>query len=217
MTTSKVVLVLGIAVAVAAAFGPTWLIRAGVAALVIAAAVACACAWRELSLAKREHSTAMLSAARNHGKALSEERRHNTSVVDTLTDRAKAAAGEAERLRVDRVQLQRVIASLHGDKAALKAEVALRENTIAGLREVVEPSIAEGAVEETTGDAEVHALPRRVMSEHESLWDRLPEADDLWSDGDHPTVIDLKAVAAMLELVDAEEREQSLPEHKQAM
>lgn len=212
MTTSKVVQVLGIAVAVAAAFGPVWMIRAGVAALVIAAAVACACAWRELALARREHSEAMLSAARNHGKALSEERRHNTSVVDTLTERAKAAASEAERLRVDRVQLQRVIASLHGDKAALKAEVALRENTIAGLRE-----LAEAAVVETGADAEVHALPRRVMSEHESLWDRLPQADDLWSDGDHPTVIDLKAVAAMMELVEAEEREQSLTEHKQAM
>jgi hypothetical protein len=197
---------------VAAAFGPTWMIRAGVAALVIASAVACACAWRELSLARQEHSTAMLAAARNHGKALSEERRHNTSVVDTLTDRAKAAAGEAERLRVDRVQLQRVIASLHGDKAALKAEVALRENTIAGLRE-----LAEAAVVETGVDAEVHALPRRVMSEHESLWDRLPQADELWSDGDHPTVIDLKAVAAMMELVEAEEREQHLTEHKQAM
>ena len=216
MTTSKVVLVLGIAVAVAAAFGPVWLIRAGVAALVIAAAVACACAWRELALAKREHSTAMLAAARNHGKALTEERRHNTSVVDTLTDRAKAAAGEAERLRVDRVQLQRVIASLHGDKAALKAEVALRENTIAGLREVGETSEAAEAAEHA-GDAEVHALPRRVRSEHESLWDRVPQADELWSDGDHPTVIDLKAVAAMLELVDAEEREQAEPEHKQAM
>ncbi|MFC7621323.1 hypothetical protein [Microlunatus sp. GCM10028923] len=207
------VLVLGIAVAVAAAFGPDWVIRAGVGALVITAVVACACAWNEVSQARQEHSAAMIAAARNHGKALTEERRHNSTVVDTLTDRAKNAAGEAERLRVDRVQLQRVIASLHGDKAALKAELALRENTIAGLRELIEAPAAK-----TEGEAEVLGLPRRVKTEHESLWDSLPQADELWSDGDHPTVIDLKAVAAMIELVEAEERaERELPEHKQAM
>lgn len=208
-------LVLGIAVAVAAAFGSDWVIRAGVGALVITAVVACACAWNELSQARQEHSTATLAAARNHGKALTEERRHNSTVVDTLTDRAKNAAGEAERLRVDRVQLQRVIASLHGDKAALKAELALRENTIAGLRELIE---APRDAAEAAGEAEVLGLPRRVKTEHESLWDSLPQADELWSDGDHPTVIDLKAVAAMIELVEAEERAQrELPEHKQAM
>lgn len=209
-------LVLGIAVAVAAAFGPDWVIRAGVGALVITAVVACACAWNELAQARQEHSAAMLAAARNHGKALTEERRHNGTVVDTLTDRAKNAAGEAERLRVDRVQLQRVIASLHGDKAALKAELALRENTIAGLRELIEAP--REAAAETAGEAEVLGLPRRVKTEHESLWDSLPQADELWSDGDHPTVVDLKAVAAMIELVEAEERaERELPEHKQAM
>src|SRR5690606_15087770 len=70
VTTSKVVLVLGIVVAVAAAFGPVWLIRAGIAAMIVAAVVACVCAWRELSLARQEHSAAMLAAAKNHGKAL---------------------------------------------------------------------------------------------------------------------------------------------------
>jgi len=214
VTTSKVVLVLGIVVAVAAAFGPVWLIRAGIAAMIVAAVVACVCAWRELSLARQEHSAAMLAAAKNHGKALTEERRHNATVVDTLTDRAKAAAAEAERLRVDRVQLQRVIASLHGDKAGLKAELALRETTIAKLREAIHAIEAET---ENTEDAEVLGLPRRVLNEHESLWSQLPEADELWADGDHPTVVDLKAVAAMIELVEAEEREQSAPEHKRAM
>ena len=45
---SEVVLVAGTVIAVAAAFGPLWATRVGVAVAVAAAVVACVCAWREL-------------------------------------------------------------------------------------------------------------------------------------------------------------------------
>ena len=53
---SEIVLVAGTVIAVAAAFGPLWATRVGVAVAVAAAVVACVCAWRELFNAERRHA-----------------------------------------------------------------------------------------------------------------------------------------------------------------
>jgi len=75
--TSEIVLVAGTVVAVIAAFGPTWAVRLGIVVAVISAVVACLFAWRELFNARRQHARAMLTASRDHGRALTDERTRN--------------------------------------------------------------------------------------------------------------------------------------------
>lgn len=198
---SEIVLVAGTVLAVAAAFGPTWLVRVGVGVAVVAAVLACVLAWRELFSARREHARQTLAASQQHGKALSEERSRNGAVVDTLTRRVKDGAVVIDGQRVIIATLRGEISTLKGDTAYLRTEVEHRETVITSLRETVRSREAELIALHSEGaDADVHHMPRRVLAEHESAWDELPDADDLWSDGSHPTVVDMKLIDAAMVL-----------------
>jgi len=196
---SKIVLVVGSAIAIAAAFGPTWLVRVGIVVAVTAAVLACVLAWRELFAARRAHAAAMLSSSRAHGAALKEERQRNGEVVDTLSGRVRDAGVVIERQRVTIAELQVQISGLKGDKAYLRAELDHREGVISSLRDTVRAREAElkardAADAERLAEvaADVRLLPRRVLAEHTTTYNELPGAEDLWTDGSHPTVVDLK-------------------------
>lgn len=190
---TEIVLVAGTVLALAAAFGPTWLVRVGVAVAVVTAVVACVLAWREHFASRRAHAAQMLQASQQHGQALSEERTRNGQVVDTLTRRVKDAEVVIGGQRVIIATLRGEISTLKGDVVYLRSEVEHRETVITSLRETVRSREAEliALHAEEGGEAAVHALPRRVLAEHESVWDGLPDADDLWGDGSHPTVADM--------------------------
>jgi hypothetical protein len=204
---SEIVLVGGTVIAVVAAFGPVWAVRTGLVVAVVAAVVACVFAWRELFSARREHARAMLTASRDHGQALSDERERNGAVVATLGSRIRDAGAVIERQRVTIAELRVQISGLKGDKAYLRAEVDHREGVISSLRDTVRAREAELiALQADDGDdADVHEWPRRVLAEHESAWDELPAADDLWTDGSHPTVVDLKMLDLAMILPNYEE------------
>jgi hypothetical protein len=191
---SEIVLVAGTVVAVIAAFGPGWSVRLGVAVAVTAAVVACVFAWRELRAERRGHAKAMLAAAQEHGRQLTEERTRNAAVVDTLNGRIGDARLAIERLRVMVAELKMQVSGLRGDTVYLAGEVSHRENVIAGLRETVRAREAELISLREEDDCEVHHMPKRVLAEHESKWDEIPGVDEQWSDGDHPTVFDLKLI-----------------------
>jgi len=58
--------------------------------------------------------------------------------------------------------------------------------------EIVEKRYDGTAVDDdasVNGSIDVVGMPRRAQR---SQWDALPTAEDLWSDGDHPTVADLE-------------------------
>ena len=69
-----------------------------------------------------------------------------------------------------------------------------RETVITALRETVRAREAELISLREEDDCEVHHMPRRVLAEHESAWDEIPGVDELWTDGSHPTVVDLKMI-----------------------
>jgi hypothetical protein len=204
---SQIVLVGGTVIAVVAAFGPAWAVRVGIVVAIAAAVVACVFAWRELFSARREHAVAMLSAARDHGRALRDERERNGAVVATLGSRIRDAGAVIERQRVTIAELRVQISGLKGDKTDLRAEVDHREGVISALRETVrardEELIAQQA--ENGEDADVHEWPRRVLAAPGSAWAGLPAADDLWTDGSHPTVVDLLALDLAMVLPNYEE------------
>ncbi len=161
---------------------------------VAAAVLACAFAWRELNSARRGHAKAMLAALQEHGRQLTEERTRNAAVVDTLSGRIADARTVIEKLRVMMAELKMQVSGLRGDTVYLTGEVSHRENVISALRETVRAREAELISLRDEDDCEVHHMPRRVLAEHESKWDDIPGVDELWGDGNHPTVFDLKMI-----------------------
>jgi hypothetical protein len=191
---SEIVLVAGTVIAIMAAFGPAWVVRIGVAIAVVAAVLACAFAWRELFSARRAHHRAMLAADQAHGRAMTEERSRNSAVVETLTARLRDAGALIEKQRVVIAQLKLRISGLRGDTVFLKGEVDHRETVISSLRDTVRAREAELITLRDETESDVHHMPRRVMAEHESVWDEIPGADELWTDGSYPTVVDLRVI-----------------------
>lgn len=217
------VLLIGTVVAIVAAFGPVWVVRIGVLVAISAAVVACVVAWRELADARRAHASEMLSASKAHSSALTDERRQNATVVDTLTGRIRQTRAEIERHRQTIIELTGTVTTLEGavsslrgdvsrvqasraaDQAAAQREIRQREQAIDLLRDTVRSREAELlALAQAAG--QVRSIPRRVLAEHESAWSRVPEADDLWRDGSHPTVASLVDVPVMLPNYEGERR-----------
>ena len=187
---SEIFLVVSTVMAVAAAFGPIWTVRLGLAVAITAAVVACTFAWREIHTTRRAHAQAMLEATRSHGAALSEERTRNAAVVHTLKLRITDARRMIEKQRVTIARKQQQISSLRDDRVYLRGEVEYREKVISALRETVREREAELIVLRDGPDAEVHHMPRRVLAEHESVWQELSAADGMRTMVDF-TVIDM--------------------------
>ena len=208
---SRNVLIIGTVVAVVAAFGPVWVVRAGVLVAVAAAVLACVTAWRELAEARHRHAEEMLAASKASGAVLSRERRNNASVVDTLTARVQHAADDARQAHATVADLtmtittlqtqigtQRIqLSALQEEGTAAREEIRQRESVIAELRETVRAREAE-LVALSQASGQVRAIPRRVLAEHQIDSAQLPEADELWPDSAHPEVADLVDVSVVL-------------------
>jgi hypothetical protein len=198
---SQVISITGAVLAAAATVGPIWMVRAGVALAVLAGVGAVIFAVRELNTQKRRTSALLLRQTKEHGAALTAERRHNAEVVDVLTERVGTRAAELDRQRGQNRRLGTRIAELTSANATLRSELTARELTIAGLRETVRSRDTEIQLLRADLDlddlahagAEVQGLPRRRDAERAGAADTAdrPATDD-------ETVIDLPAVEKVL-------------------
>jgi hypothetical protein len=194
---SEIVLIAGTVGAVVAASGTLWVARLGVAIAIAAALVACAFAWRELNTARRTQAQAMLKATREHGEALSEERSRNAAVVETLSGRISDSRKVIEKQRVIIAREREQICSLKDDRAYMKGEVEYREKVISSLRGAVREREAELIAFRDEPDAQVHQMPRRVLAEHEFVWQQLTDDDEIIA-GLGPRVVDIKIIDMVL-------------------
>ena len=176
---SEVVLIAGTVGAVAAASGPLWMVRIGVAAAITAALVACAFAWRDLNAARHAHAQTMLQAAREHGARMSEERGRNAAVVDALSMRIADAGKVIERQRTRLAQQRLEMSSLNEERAYLRGEIDYRDKAITALRETVPNQDAELITSSDQSEAEVHHMPRRILVGHDFVWQELSAEDEL--------------------------------------
>jgi hypothetical protein len=176
---SEVVLIAGTVGAVAAASGPLWMVRIGVAAAITAALLACAFAWRDLNAARHAHAQAMLQAAREHGARMSEERGRNAAVVDALSMRIADAGKVIERQRTRLAQQRLEMSSLNEERAYLRGEIDYRDKAITALRETVPNQDAELITSSDQSEAEVHHMPRRILVGHDFVWQKLSAEDEL--------------------------------------
>jgi hypothetical protein len=188
---SEIVLIVGTMLAAAAASGPISVVRLGVAVAIAAALVACAFVWRALNTARRTHAQAMLKVTREQGEALTEERTRNAAVVDTLSQRIRDAGKVVEKQRVTIALQRQQISRLTEDRVFLLGEVEYRDKVISGLRETVRDREAELIALRDEPEAEVHHMPRRVLAEHEPIWQELNPSDDTDA-ALSPAVVDIK-------------------------
>ncbi|WP_156887511.1 hypothetical protein [Propionicicella superfundia] len=179
-----VVLIAGGVLSVAAAFGPIWVVRAGVAIALVAGVIACFLAWRQVTEAQRDREAERVAAMHRQAVAASEQRQQHTEVLDTLNARQDALRAQLRKLRITHADLLIELNTLRGDKTALTSDVERAAAEIASLRERVAALEAELVLE--PADAEVLSLPRRVGRDGAEA---RPD-DDLF-----PTVIDLQALA----------------------
>jgi hypothetical protein len=196
---SEIVLITGTVAAAAAAAGPLWLVRLGVATAIMAALVACAFAWRELNSARHAHADAMLKASREHGAALREERSRTAAVVDALGLRIRDAGKVIERQRIRIAEQRLEIAGLRDDRGYLRGEVEHRDKVIFELREAVREREPERDTPraEAEAEAEVHHMPRRVLAgQDEFVWQELSPEDEISES--RQSLVDLKIISMTL-------------------
>jgi hypothetical protein len=201
---AKIVLIIGTAISLGSAFGPTWVTKIGIAIAIVAAAAGCSLAWRELRQTRRAHARQVLQLSKDHGKALSEERRHNAAVLDTMTQRVRDYVVVMEGQKITIAQLRSQVSALRGDNAYLKTEILHREKVITSLRETVRAREAELIAMLAEGSAESVKRPRRSLAELEPGTAEVPADGDLWTDDSHPTVADLPALEAALQVPELE-------------
>lgn len=237
---SRIVLIVGAVLCAAAAFGPVWVVRAGVVLAIATAVVSVALALRQITAIRRENAARLLKMTKDHGAALSSERTRNAEVVQVLTDRVQDSQQQSAKQRIRIGQLNAKVTELTGDNATLRSDLKSRDITIAGLRETVRSRNTEiqllradldlEAIDATVSD--VHALPRHVSrpangpsgpeSESEtartetgriqtataggSVGSSVAGGGELWTDADHPTVVDMRAVAIGKPNLEVEQR-----------
>lgn len=186
----------GLILAAALAIGGVWIVRAGVALAAATAVVSVALAWREARFERRALARNELEAVRAQGMELSRERRSNISVVNSLESRNKAIAARITDLTAEIRVLREELTTARKVNSGLVEELADRDETLTELRTDLEH--AEEELRALLGSrADVVAMPRRgsVTAEASDQWAAVPTAEELWSDGDHPTVVDLKALS----------------------
>lgn len=176
--TTQTVLVVGSVLAIAAAFGPVWLVRAGVVVAIATCVATCLLAWRELADARRRHAHRLLISDRRHGDVLRTERTRNAEVVDALSERLSSTGMIVVGQRSTITHLRGEVGVLTTERDGLQEQVAERDGLIglfrASLREQEAALLAVRAQQSelaaqisAQADAEVHALPRRSRSADE--------------------------------------------------
>ena len=200
---SEIVLIVGTVLAAAAASGPISVVRLGVAVAIATALVACAFAWRALNTARRTHAQAVLKLTREHGETLTEERTRNAEVVDTLSGRFRDAGKVIEKQRVTIALQRQQVSRLTEDRVFLMGEVEYRDKVISGLRETVRDREAELIALRDEPEAEVHHMPRRVLAEHETIWQELNAADGTAAE-ESSAVVDIKVIETVKPNYEAE-------------
>ncbi|GAB3622466.1 hypothetical protein GCM10027418_05480 [Mariniluteicoccus endophyticus] len=190
---SQYAICVGIVLAVASAFGPIWVVRAGILAAVVGGVLALRFAWREMREQHIEHGREINRHAHAQGAQLATERQRNSEVLEAMRAHNADADKTVKRLRAEIGTLNDELNGLRGENAHLKVDLIEREHRIERLRADLATREAElRALQEIEDDAEVLAMPRHAAGATGNEWDALPTAEELFAEGDHPTVVDLQ-------------------------
>lgn len=178
-------LVAGTLLATSLAFGPLWMAQLGVGVALLFSFVSVGFAWRELENARKAHRgevKALLNASR---EVADRQHRESLEMLDRFDERANQLKSTVQRLTSQLGAAHAELASMRGNNVWLRGEVAERQARIDALTSRI--AELEAARAEATGKLLV--LPKREVCDPEAQL--LPTAEELWADGNHPTVVDL--------------------------
>lgn len=178
------------------AFGPVWMVRAGLFASILGAAFSVWFAFREISRLEVLHRTELKASREAASLAAHAHHLESMDLIETFTARYRAHGEQVGHLRADLSARQLELSTLRGNLVSVRAESDRRGGLISALqaeldaRQAELESLESSLAEYTSTDAEVVTLPRRTAA-HTVMTGGVPTAAELWSDGNHPTVVDL--------------------------
>ena len=178
---SPITLAVTLVLAGALLAGDVWLTRAGAVVAFLGGLISCLIAWREVKDQRAGYELRATVELRQHGERLRAEREQHRRLLGVLTARNRELRSQLTTANARVSELSQEVATLRGDKASLKLELA-RLNEL--------------------NNAEVLALPRRVAGPVSGA------EEILWSDENLPSVVDLAAITAPFGI---EERLRQLP------
>lgn len=190
--------VLGVAalIGLGCAFGPIWIVRAGLLVTLVGAAAALWLAFREITRIEGVHRVELKAVRDQAREAARTHHEEAMGLIDTFAHRSRAHGEQLESLRRELAARQQELSGLRGNLVSLNAENDRRAARIAELElelSALEESLAleESMPEQGAAEESLVTLPRRVVAA--KVADRgIPTAAELWSDGNHPTVVDLE-------------------------
>ncbi len=174
------ILVVGTLAAVASLFGGIWFVRGGALVAVVMAFVAVGVAWREL---ERERAAHQEEVKRQVALRVEQSERHHGDSMAMLDRFAHRVDNLKSVIATQRRQLSAAnaeLSSMRGNAVWLRGEIAERQSRIDGLTARLVDLEAEQS-------GNVIDLPR-----HGAPSD--PRVEDLWDDGEHPTMVNLSRV-----------------------
>ncbi|MDO5737331.1 MAG: hypothetical protein Q4P15_12740 [Propionibacteriaceae bacterium] len=180
-TLALTILVVGTLAAVASLFGGIWFVRAGAVVAVAMALIAVGLVWREMERERHHHqeevrrqvALRVSQADAHHGDAL--------AMIDRFNSRVDNLKSVIAKLRRQLGAANSELSSMRGNSVWLRGEISERQSRIDALT-------ARLAVLENQQATNVIPLPRRSTATLD------PRAEDLWAQGEHPTMVDLAKV-----------------------
>ncbi|MGA4506370.1 hypothetical protein ACQB6R_12550 [Propionibacteriaceae bacterium G1746] len=197
--TSLALMVAVTVIGLVCAFGPLWMVRVGLVVSLAGAATALWFAFREIHRLEALHRTEL--KAMRDAAALAAHAHHTESMgmIEQFTARYKAHGEQLATLRADLTARQQELSTLRGNLVSATAESDRRAERVTDLEaqlaarqaeiEALEAKLLEVADQFDDSD-EIITLPRRSAA-RTVIEGGVPTAAELWSDGNHPTVVDL--------------------------
>lgn len=197
--TAQAVLLGAAGLAIAAAFGPIWVVRTGIAIAIIGGVVALSLAVRQARRVWQRSESEGRENVRREVRARSEERKQTGEVLDMMSTYNDDLAAANDRLEDQRRRTQQEVAglksrigvlqsevsTLRGSNASLKSDLADRAAVLEGLQQTLAAREAElSKLRNAEDDAAVVQMDPRAGEAGEA---------DLWPDDDHPTVANMSA------------------------
>lgn len=168
-----------------------WAARAGVLVALVVAWVSVLMAWREVETLRMSHLAELKAVRQSAVEAEQRYHKESMDMIDTFANRVGLLSKTLSDTRAKLDRAENELSTLRGDKAALQYKVAAGNKKINGL----ESRIAELETElaGVLADAErgqLVDLPGRTLVDA-----GVPDAKDIWENGNDSTIVDLSRVA----------------------
>lgn len=175
MKLARGILAGGATLSVAAAFGPVWVVRAGVLLAIVGGVLALTHAFRAISEQRRTAGDQLIHQTRAHGTALRAERVHHAEVLGVLAARISStqaslttANAEVVQQHVKIVALRDELQTVHGRTTDLRhqldevqTQLSLAQETSAQQEAELFVLRAEAEIQDDERNAEIVGIPRR--------------------------------------------------------